>query len=64
MARGVLPQGVAARAGELAYASQHLTSIEINGTFYRTQTPASYAKWRAETPEGFVFSVKGGRVMP
>ena len=59
--RGVFyPKGLA-HARELAYASQHLTSIEINGTFYRTQTPASYAKWRSETPEGFVFSVKGPR---
>lgn len=44
---------------ELEYASRHLTSIEINSTFYRAQTPATYAKWRDETPEGFVFSVKG-----
>jgi uncharacterized protein YecE (DUF72 family) len=59
--RGVFyPKGLP-HARELQYASQHLTSIEINGTFYRTQTPASFAKWRAETPEGFVFSVKGPR---
>ena len=54
------PKGLA-HARELQYASQRLTSIEINGTFYRTQTPATFAKWRAETPEGFVFSVKGPR---
>jgi uncharacterized protein YecE (DUF72 family) len=59
--RGVFyPKGLP-HARELEYASQRLTSIEINGTFYRTQTPASFAKWRAETPEGFVFSVKGPR---
>src|SRR5262245_56499612 len=59
--RGVFyPKGLP-HARELAYASQHLTSIEINGTFYRTQTPASFAKWRSETPDGFVFSVKGPR---
>ncbi len=59
--RGVFyPKGLP-HARELQYASQHLTSIEINGTFYRTQTPASFAKWRAETPDGFVFSVKGPR---
>lgn len=46
---------------ELAYASRRLTSIEINGTYYRTQTPASFAKWRDATPEGFVFSVKASR---
>jgi len=48
-------------SGELAYASRQLTSIEINGTFYRTQTPASFRKWADETPDGFVFSVKGPR---
>jgi uncharacterized protein YecE (DUF72 family) len=59
--RGVFyPKGLP-HARELEYASQRLTSIEINGTFYRTQTPATFAKWRAETPEGFVFSVKGPR---
>src|SRR5262249_12357658 len=57
---GFYPKGLP-HARELEYASQRLASIEINGTFYRTQTPASYAKWRAETPEGFVFSVKGPR---
>ena len=36
-------------AEELAYASRHLTTIEINGTFYRTQSAASFAKWRDET---------------
>jgi uncharacterized protein YecE (DUF72 family) len=59
--RGVFyPKGLP-HARELEYASQHRTAIEINGTFYRTQTPASYAKWRSETPEGFMFSVKGPR---
>jgi uncharacterized protein YecE (DUF72 family) len=48
---------------ELRYAASKLTAIEINGTFYRTQSPASYAKWRDETPEGFVFSVKGHRAV-
>ena len=46
---------------ELAYMSRQLTSIEINGTYYRTQTRASFEKWRYETPEGFVFAVKGPR---
>src|SRR5262249_32832717 len=49
------------QAEELSYASRHVTAIEINGTFYRTQTPASFQKWHAETPEGFVFSLKGPR---
>ena len=43
---------------ELEYASRHVTSIEINSTFYRGQTPATYAKWRRETPEDFVFALK------
>lgn len=46
---------------ELAYAAEHLTSIEINATFYRTQKPESFEKWRDEAPEGFVFSVKAPR---
>ena len=54
------PQGLA-QAKELAYASERLTSIEINGTFYRTQTPATFRKWASEVPAGFVFSVKGPR---
>ena len=46
---------------ELAYASRELNSIEINGSFYSLQRPSSYALWRDQTPEGFVFSVKAGR---
>ena len=46
---------------ELEYASRKLTSIEINGTFYRTQSAASFAKWRDETPADFVFSLKAPR---
>ncbi len=50
------------QAKELAYAASRLTAIEINGTFYRTQAPASFAKWRAEVPDGFVFALKAPRV--
>jgi uncharacterized protein YecE (DUF72 family) len=46
---------------ELEYASRQLTSIEINGTFYGSQKPDTYAKWRDETPDGFVFSLKAPR---
>ncbi len=46
---------------ELEYAAEHLTSIEVNGSFYSLQRPSSYAAWRAETPDGFVFSLKGPR---
>jgi uncharacterized protein YecE (DUF72 family) len=46
---------------ELAYASRKLTAIEVNGTYYSTFKPATFAKWRDETPEGFVFSLKANR---
>ena len=46
---------------ELEYASRKLTSIEINGTYYSTFKPASWIKWREETPQGFVFAVKASR---
>ena len=45
----------------LAYASRQVTAIEINGTYYRTQKPASFAKWRDQTPDDFVFTVKASR---
>jgi uncharacterized protein YecE (DUF72 family) len=51
------------QADELKYASRHLTTIEINGTFYRTQSASSFKKWRDDTPDGFVFSVKGHRAV-
>jgi uncharacterized protein YecE (DUF72 family) len=46
---------------ELSYASRQLTAIEVNGTYYSTFTPATFARWRDETPEGFVFSLKANR---
>ena len=51
------PKGLVQRR-ELEYASRHLSAIEINGTYYGSQKPATYAKWRDETPQGFVFSAK------
>ena len=56
------PEGLK-HADELKYAASKLTSIEINGTFYRTQSAASFAKWRDETPDNFVFAVKGHRAV-
>lgn len=50
-----------AQKRELEYASGQLSAIEINGTYYRLQTPAVFAKWRDETPDDFVFSVKAPR---
>jgi len=59
--RGVFyPEGLVQKR-ELEYASSKLTSIEINGTYYSTFKPDSWMKWRDETPEGFVFSVKASR---
>jgi uncharacterized protein YecE (DUF72 family) len=59
--RGVFyPKGLA-HARELSFAAQHLTSIEVNGTFYSTQTPKTYRKWASEVPDSFVFSLKGPR---
>ncbi|HKY17736.1 MAG TPA: DUF72 domain-containing protein [Rhizomicrobium sp.] len=46
---------------ELEYASSRLTAIEINGTYYGSQKPDSFRKWHDETPEGFIFTVKGPR---
>ncbi len=46
---------------ELEYASERLGSIEINGTYYGSQKPESFARWHAETPDGFVFALKGSR---
>ena len=54
------PEGLAQKR-ELEYASRKLTSIEINGTYYGSQKPESFAKWYEETPEDFVFAVKGPR---
>jgi uncharacterized protein YecE (DUF72 family) len=59
--RGVFyPPGLR-QVDELSYASRQLTAIEINGTFYGTQKPASFRKWADETPDDFMFSLKGPR---
>ena len=59
--RGVFyPEGLVQKR-ELEYAASKLTSIEINGTYYSTFKPDSWKKWRDETPDGFVFSVKASR---
>ncbi|WP_044563116.1 DUF72 domain-containing protein [Azospirillum sp. B4] len=54
------PDGLAQKR-ELEYASRQLSSIEINGTYYGSQKPESFAKWHDETPDDFVFSLKGPR---
>ncbi len=58
--RTFYPTGLTQRR-ELAYAAEHLTSVEINGTFYSLQRPSSFARWHDETPDDFVFAVKGPR---
>jgi uncharacterized protein YecE (DUF72 family) len=59
--RGVFyPKGLP-QAKELSYAATHLSSIEINSTFYGSQRPESFRKWAREVPDGFIFSVKGPR---
>jgi uncharacterized protein YecE (DUF72 family) len=59
--RGVFYPSGLSQARELEYASRKLTTIEINGTFYGAQKPASFRRWHDETPEDFVFSLKGPR---
>lgn len=54
------PKGLA-HSKELAHASRQLTAIEVNGTYYSTFKPPTFAKWRDETPDGFVFSLKANR---
>jgi uncharacterized protein YecE (DUF72 family) len=59
--RGVFYPEKLPQKRELAFASGKLTSIEINGTYYGSQKPASFAKWHDETPDNFVFALKGTR---
>lgn len=56
------PKGLP-QARELAFAAEKLTSIEINGTFYRLQSAESFRRWASETPESFIFSLKAHRVV-
>jgi uncharacterized protein YecE (DUF72 family) len=52
------PEGLKQKE-ELHWASRHVTAIEINSTFYQNQKPASFEGWAAQTPDDFVFTVKG-----
>lgn len=54
------PKGLK-HARELEFASRQVTAIEINGTYYGSQKPESFARWHDEAPDGFVFAVKGPR---
>ncbi|URW75167.1 DUF72 domain-containing protein [Sphingomonas donggukensis] len=46
---------------ELEYAASKLTAIEVNGTYYSGFKPATFANWRDQTPDGFVFTLKASR---
>ena len=59
--RGVFYPSDLIQRRELEFASRAVTSIEINGTYYGSFKPDSWIKWRDETPDGFVFSVKANR---
>lgn len=59
--RGVFYPKKLVQKRELAYASRQFRTIEINGTFYGLQRPESFGRWREDTPEGFVFAIKGPR---
>ena len=54
------PEGLR-QADELAHAARALSGLEINGTYYRLQKPATFAKWAAAAPDGFRFGVKASR---
>jgi uncharacterized protein YecE (DUF72 family) len=56
------PRGLVQRR-ELEYASEKLTTLEINSTFHGLQRPSTFASWEAETPDDFVFAVKGPKVV-
>jgi uncharacterized protein YecE (DUF72 family) len=59
--RGVFyPKGLAQRR-ELEFAAAAFETVEINGTFYSLQNPKSFREWAAQTPDDFVFSLKGSR---
>jgi uncharacterized protein YecE (DUF72 family) len=59
--RGVFYPPKLRQQDELGFAATRVSAIEINGTFYGLQRPESFARWRDETPEDFVFSVKAPR---
>jgi uncharacterized protein YecE (DUF72 family) len=57
---GFYPKGLPQRL-ELDYSSKRMNSIEINGSFYSLQSPASFNKWKEATPDDFLFAVKGSK---
>jgi uncharacterized protein YecE (DUF72 family) len=61
--RGVFYPPKLAQRRELEFAAGRFTTVEINGTFYSLQRPESFRRWRSETPDDFVFGVKGSRYL-
>ncbi len=59
--RGVFYPPKLPQRNELAFAAMNFNSIDINGTHYSLQRPDYFAQWAAETPDEFVFTVKGSR---
>ena len=59
--RGVFYPPKLPHARELAHAAERLTAIEVNGTYYRSQSEATFRKWASEVPDHFVFALKGPR---
>jgi uncharacterized protein YecE (DUF72 family) len=59
--RGVFYPKDLRRKDELSFAAETFPTIEVNGTFYSLQNPALFGRWEAETPDDFVFSLKGPR---
>lgn len=49
------------KARELEYAASRMGAIEINGTYYGSFKPESFARWAEVVPDDFVFAVKASR---
>lgn len=61
--RGTFYPPKLAHRRELDFAAQHFNTIELNGSFYSLQRPQSFKQWHDETPDDFVFAVKGSRYL-
>ena len=54
------PEGLP-HSQEITFATRAMTAIEVNGTYYRSQTPATFAKWAQAAPDGSVYALKASR---
>ena len=61
--RGVFYPEKLPQRRELEFASRQFDTIELNGSFYSLQRPESFSRWYAETPQEFIFSIKGSRYL-